>query len=105
MSRTYRRKKAPYNFNWVLRTTVWENKKFSYVYLDKNSNAVKKAIARYFSDADCGSYGSGTAPHWCRRYLNHRADRREEKLLNQYLRNPEFDLIFLPRVKDASNFF
>lgn len=107
MSRTYRRKNARYNLDWVLRETVRVAGSFQYTYVDRHSSKGKKAMARYFSEAGCGSYGHGTAPHWYRRYLNHQADRREEQWLHQWLRNPEADreLVFLPRVKDASNFW
>lgn len=106
MSRTYRRKSARYNLDWVLRKTVWSNR-FLDSFIEPGSPEGKKALARYFSDAGCGSYGHGTAPHWYRRYLNHRADRREEQRLHQWLRNPKADreLVFLPRVKDASYFW
>ena len=106
MSRTFRRKRARYNLDWVLRKTVWANRFFD-TFIDPDSPEGKKALARYFSDAGCGSYGNGTAPRWYRRYLNHRADRREEQRLHQWLRDPEQhrDLVFLPRVKDASYYW
>lgn len=105
MSRTYRRKGARYNLDWVLRKTVWGNRFFD-SYIEPGSPEGKKALARYFSDAGCGTYGHGTAPHWYRRYLNHRADRREEQRLHRWLTNPklEKDLVLLPRVRNASNF-
>lgn len=105
MSRTYRRKNALYNMHWVLREAAWVNGSFRYTYVDQDSQKGKKAVARYFSDVGCGSYGHGTALHWYRRYLNHRADRREEQRLQQWLRNPDHDLVFLPRVNNACNFF
>src|SRR5450756_1684108 len=107
MSRTYRRQGARYNLDWVLRESVWVNGSFCHTYFEPDSREGKKAMARYFSDAGCGSYGHGTAPHWYRRYLNHRSDRREEQRLHQWLRNPESDreLVFLRRIKNACNFF
>lgn len=107
MSRTYRRKSARYNLDWVLSETVWINRSFCYLHFEPDSREGMKALARYFSDAGCGSYGRSTAPHWYRRYLNHRADRREEQQLHQWLRNPQQhrELVFLPRVKDASNYW
>lgn len=105
MSRTYRRQRASYNLDWVLRKTVWSNRFFD-SYLEPDSSEGMKALARYFSDAGCGSFGNGTAPHWYRRYLNHKVDRREEKQLIRCLKNStESDLVFLPRVRDASYFW
>lgn len=106
MSRTYRRQRARYNLDWVLRDTVWSNRFFD-IHIEPESREGKKALARYFSDAGCGSYGHGTAPHWYRRYLNHRADRREEQRLHQWLRNPkpERDLLLFPRVRDSSRYW
>lgn len=106
MSRTYRRQGARYNFDWVLRETCWTNRSLD-IYIDPDTSAGKKALARYFSDAGCGSYGNGTAPHWYRRYLNHRADRREEQCLHHWLSNPDAnrELVFLPRVKDANYYW
>ena len=107
MSRTYRRQGARYNLDWVLRESVWVNRSFCHTYFEPDSREGKKAMARYFSDAGCGSYGNGTAPHWYRRHLNHRADRREEQRLHQWLRNPDpyNDLVLLPRVKDAGYYW
>lgn len=109
MSRTYRRKGARYNLDWVLRDYIWVNGSSFHTYfiLAKESREGKKAVARYFSDAGFGNYGNGTAPHWYRRYLNHRSDRREEQQLHQWLRNPkpDRDLVLLPRVNDASNYW
>lgn len=104
MSRTYRRQRARYNLDWVLRKPAWSNRFFD-SYIEPGSPEGKKALARYFSDAGCGSYGHGTAPQWYRRYLNHRADRREEQRLHQWLRSPLQEFVFLPRVKDAGNYW
>lgn len=107
MSRTYRRQGARYNLDWVLRENVWVDGFFRHTYFELDSREGKKAMARYFSDAGCGSYGHGTPPHWYRRYLNHRADRREEQRLHHWLRNSDQDreLIFLPRVRDANYYW
>lgn len=102
MSRTYRRRNARHNLNWVLRSTIWINGHQQRFNLDPNSKEGKKALAHYFSDAGFGDYAHATAPHWYRRYLNHRADRREEKELQRWRSNPDRDVVLPRRVWDAS---
>jgi len=102
MSRTYRRRNARYNLTWVLRTTTWINGHQQRFVLDPNSQEGKKALAHYFSDAGFGDYAHATAPHWYRRYLNHRTDRREEMELHRWRSNPDWEVALPRRVKNAS---
>lgn len=102
MSRTYRRRNARYNLNWVLRNYTWINGHQQRFDLDAKSREGKKALAHYFSDAGFGDYAHATAPHWYRRYLNHRADRREEMELHRWRCNTDRDVVLPCRVNDAS---
>jgi GH24 family phage-related lysozyme (muramidase) len=102
MSRTYRRRHACHNLVWVLRDYRWNNGALQRTILDPNSQAGKKALAKYYSDAGFGDYGHATAPHWYRRYLNHRSDRREAQELNRWLKNSEHEVLLPRRVRDAS---
>ncbi len=101
MSRTYRRRKARYNLDWVLRDYTWTSCYQKRIVLDPRSRDGKKALAHYFSDAGFGHYSHATAPHWYRRYLNHRADRREEMELNRWRKNPDHEVALPRRVSDA----
>jgi hypothetical protein len=101
MSRTYRRRNARYNLTWVLRNYTWINGHQQRFVLDPNSREGKKALAQYFSDAGFGDYAHATAPHWYRRYLNHRADRREEMELHCWRSNPDREVVLPRRVRDA----
>lgn len=101
MSRTYRRCNARYNLDLVLRDTTWINGYKQRTVIDPNSREGKKALAHYFSDAGFGDYSHATAPHWYRRYLNHRADRREEMELHRWHKNPDRDVVLPRRVSDA----
>jgi hypothetical protein len=102
MSRTYRRRNARYNLDWVLLEYTWTNGHMQRFDLDPKSREGKKALARFFSDAGWGSYSQATAPHWYRRYLNHRSDRREERELHRWRKNPDHDVLLPRRVSDAS---
>jgi hypothetical protein len=102
MSRTYRRRHACHNLDWVLREYIWSNGLMQRTVLDPHSQAGKKALAKYYSDAGFGDYGHATAPHWYRRYLNHRSDRREAQEMNRWLKNSEHEVLLPRRVSDAS---
>jgi hypothetical protein len=102
MSRTYRRRNARYNLNWVLRDYRWTNSFMQRFVLDSKSREGKKALARYFSDVGFGDYGHATAPRWYRRYLNHRADRGEEQELHRWRKNSDREVVLPRRVSDAS---
>ena len=101
MSRTYRRRNARYNLDWVLRDYSWINGHMQRIVIDPKSHEGKKALTRYYSDSGFGDYSHATAPHWYRRYLNHRADRREEMELHRWRKNPEREIVLPRRVSDA----
>ncbi|MDR0716024.1 MAG: hypothetical protein LBF50_01235 [Azoarcus sp.] len=101
MSRTYRRRHARYNLDWVLSDYAWINGHLQRVGIDPRSREGKKVLARYFSDASFGDYAHAAPPHWYRRYLNHRADRREEAELQRWRRNPDREIVLPRRVSDA----
>jgi len=101
MSRTFRRRNTRHNLAWVLRSTTWINGHQQRFDLDPKSHEGKKALAYYFSDAGFGDYAHATAPHWYRRYLNHRADRCEEMELHRWRSDPDRDVVLPRRVKDA----
>jgi hypothetical protein len=101
MSRTYRRRNARYNLDWVLRESTWVNGFIQRVLLDPKSREGKKALARYYSEAGFGDYGHATAPRWYRRYLNHRADRREEMEMHRWRKDPDREVDLPRRVRDA----
>ena len=101
MSRTYRRRNARYNLGWVLREYTWTNGFLQRFVLNPKSLEGKKALARYFSDAGFGDYSHATAPQWYRRYLNHRADRREERELHRWRQRPDHEVVLPCRVSDA----
>lgn len=102
MSRTYRRRNAKYNLGWVLHKF---NRRFGFQQLhrlDPKMPAGKKALAHYYSDAGFGDYAHATPPHWYRRHLNHRADRREEQELHRWRRDPAREVVLPRRVRNAS---
>ena len=101
MSRTYRRCNTRYNMDWVLRDTTRTNGFIQRFTLDPKSREGKKALARYYSDAGFGDYRHATAPHCYRRYLNHRADRREEMELHRWRKDPDREVVLPRRVSDA----
>jgi len=101
MSRTYRRRNARYNLDWILCDYRWDNGFLQRFALDLDSREGKKALARYSSDAGFGDYGHATAPRWYRRYLNHRADRREEQELHRWRKKPDREVVLPRRVSDA----
>jgi hypothetical protein len=101
MSRSYRRRHARYNLDWLLRDITWINGHQQQTVIDPKSPKGKKALAQYFSDAGFGDYSHATAPHWYRRYLNHRADRREELELHRWRKDPDRDVVLPRRVSDA----
>lgn len=87
--------------DWVLRDYTWTSGYQKRIVLDPRSREGKKALAHYFSDGGFGDYSHATAPQWYRRYLNHRADRREEMELNRWRKNPDHEVALPRRVSDA----
>jgi hypothetical protein len=85
----------------VLSNGTWMNGHLQRTFIDPKSREGKKALARYFSDSGFGDYSHATAPHWYRRYLNHRADRREEAEMRRWRKNPDRDVVLPRRVSDA----
>ena len=85
----------------MLSNGTWMNGHLHGTFIDPKSREGKKALARYFSDSGFGDYSHATAPHWYRRYLNHRADRREEAEMRRWRKNPDRDVVLPRRVSDA----
>lgn len=103
MSRTLRRVNARYNYDWVLRTPVGSSDYcWTYVSIPAKSREGRKALARYHSDAGFGDYWHATPPRWYRHQRNRRADRREALELHRWWRDPDREVVLLPRVRDAS---
>lgn len=100
MARTFRRKSGMYHYGWVL--IDWST--YSDRELDRHSDEGKRRLARYHSDAGCGGYGGGTAPHWYRRHRNKLATNREKQCLYRWakLGDEQYEVPKPVRVSDAS---
>ncbi len=96
MARTYRRKNVPF---CLIRSLVewvrFDSGGRCLVRLDPRGIAVQMALARYRADGGFGNYRYACPPRWYRHQLNRRDDRREQRDLHEWLRNPEHDV--LPR--------
>lgn len=104
MSRTYRRVKARYNHDNVLRVNVWSGPyrwSFTKVRMSEKSPEGKRALAHYHSDAGFGDYRHACPPHWYRHFLNRRADRREEREVQRWWRDPQHEVLLPRRVREA----
>jgi len=114
MARTFRRKKATYNYGWLLRDSVFVHSSedgewtgygryLKHIKIDQHSPKGKRKLANYHSDAGFGQYGHGSAPHWYRRMLNNKASGLEQQHLHRWKKLGD-DLYEVPkptRVRDA----
>ena len=101
MARTFRRKKARYEYRWVLYN--WTTPYFAGppVQIDPRTTAGRKALARFHSDKSV-SLGS-SAPRWYRKIFDHRIRTGNDRMLRRWLANPEFDPVFRTSHKHGAN--
>lgn len=98
MSRTYRRKNLPLPY-WVAEELVRvENSyRFEWVWRSPNSKEYKKDVAKHYSDTGTHRFKE-PGPGWFRNLWTERPQRREsKKILNQYIRNPDLEVMLLPK--------
>lgn len=106
MSRTFRRKRGKYHYEWVLRdyrvvesTHGWYIQDFQ---IERHSESGRRKIARFHSDAGFGDYRWKSAPHWYRRLCNKKFARADQRLVHGFIRGESEDVVASPRARNAS---
>lgn len=97
MSRTFRRKNATEEKNWVLTDWVYVSGFSQKVRIPEKSREGQKAVAKFHSDAHPSFKEPG--PKWFRNLFAERPQRREAKRqLKNFLKDPDREVIL--RAKD-----
>jgi hypothetical protein len=101
MSRTYRRRGARHEYNWVL--SDWDiTQPFGVrIHLDRHSKEGRRALARFHSDAEV-TMGS-TAPRWYRHVFDHRLRTMNDRELRRWLADPGYAPVFQIRHLHRAN--
>jgi hypothetical protein len=101
MSRTYRRRGQRHEYRWVLRDYRWAGGALVPFRIEASSNAGRRAIARFHSDA----YWTlkSAAPHWYRRIFDHRLRTLNRRELQRWLGDSSHDPVFQVRHRHTAN--
>ena len=92
MSRTFRRKNQEHEYQWVLRDWDLFHSSCRSICHDVHSQADRKVIAVFHSDAQRTM--SGSAPRWYRKIFDKRRRIRNDEVMRKWLKNPELDPVF-----------
>jgi hypothetical protein len=101
MSRTYRRRGARHDYNWVLRDTRWVNGTLVTFRFDKRSKEGRRAVARFHSDA-CWTPRSA-ALRWSRRIFDRQLRTMNARQLRHWCDDPSYDPMLQPRHRHNAN--
>ena len=100
MARTFRRKHAQHEYSWVLRDRAWWGSTFIYVRIDPRSKEGRQALARFHSDKHVTLT---PAPRSYRKVSDHRIRTRNNRMMQRWLADPNFDPIFQAWHKHDAN--
>jgi hypothetical protein len=89
MSRTFRRRRHRYEYQWALRVWNPAAPSWSWLMLDRYSPEGRRAIARFHSDAYVSM--RSPAPGWYRRQFDHQQRTRNDRELRRWLADPGYD--------------
>lgn len=101
MSRTYRRRGARHDYDWVLRDYRWLDGALVPFLIEPHSKEGRRAIARFHSDA-CWTLRS-TAPRWYRRIFDHQLRTLNTRQLRRWLNDPDYNPVFQARHRHNAN--
>ena len=101
MSRTYRRRGARHEYDWLLRDYRWINGALAPFCIEARSREGRRAIARFHSDAFWTL--RSTAPRWYRRIFDHHLRTEAVRQLRRWLVNPGYDPVFNVRHRHSAN--
>lgn len=101
MSRTFRRQGERHEYRWVLLDYLWVDGMSVEIQIDGRSKEGRKAIARFHSDAQATMGGS--APRWYRRVYDHHLRTRNDKEMQRWLKNPDYEPLFQAWHRHSAN--
>ena len=101
MSRTYRRRRHRYEYEWVLRDRNADVPFGTTVLLDPRLREGRRAIARFHSDAEV-TLGSA-APRWYRKVFDRRLRTFNDRQLRRWLADPGYDPVMQVRHRHSAN--
>jgi hypothetical protein len=100
MSRTYRRRGERHEYRWVLRDRSDATPWWAHALLDARSDAGRRAIARFHSDAEFTMKGG--VPHWFCRIFKRRQRNADTRELLRWIADPRHDPVVQARHRHSA---